>query len=138
MTMQRQKQREQLARFLKTHSQQPFAWGRFDCCLFAADCVALQTGIDYASEFRGHYQTRIGAARALKKVGFTSIEQAISAKLGQPINAKLCQRGDVVLLERPDGTQAAGVLFGGAVFATGEHGLERLPLSQAKNGWPIN
>lgn len=33
----------------------PFAWGVFDCCLYMADWVLDQTGIDPAPHLRGTY-----------------------------------------------------------------------------------
>ena len=48
-------------------ADKPFAWGTFDCCLFASDCFLAVTGIDPAVPFfRGRYESEL-QARALIK-----------------------------------------------------------------------
>ena len=48
--------------------QTNFAWGIFDCCLFAADVVQAVTGIDPAAPYRGYRGARQGM-RLLRRAG---------------------------------------------------------------------
>lgn len=47
----------------------PWAYGRHDCCLWLADWVLEQRGIDPAADLRGRYSTARGCARILKRAG---------------------------------------------------------------------
>lgn len=74
-----------------------FAYGAFDCCLFAADCVQAMTGIDYAAELRG-YTSKLDAYRIVAAYG--SLEAMITTLLGrEPVHRSQAHRGDVVLAE---------------------------------------
>ena len=46
-----------LADFIESRRERPFVWGQHDCCLFAADWVALATGQDPAETHRGKYDS---------------------------------------------------------------------------------
>ena len=125
-----------LAKFLAENQHRPFCWGSWDCCLFAADAVQVQTGIDYAADYRGSYRTELGAARLLKRHGHDSIRDAITAQLGEPLPATLCHRGDVVLVEH-NGVEAAGIIYAGKVMVLGDDGIEAHAMSYANVGWRI-
>jgi len=126
-----------LAQFLRESQNRPFAWGEWDCCLFAADAVQAQTGIDYAADYRDSYTTASGALRALKRHGHNTIRDAISAQLGEPLPAALCQRGDVVLVEVNDGELAAGILYAGCVCVLRDTGIDTVNLNAARIGWRV-
>lgn len=126
-----------LAKFIQECRKRPFEWGEFDCCLFAADAVHLMTGHDYAADFRGHYTTKIGAARALKNYGAGTIEATLEQQLGPYKTGIGYKRGDVCLVETDLG-DAAGVFFGGAVWTTSEKGLTALPATEIKKYWSID
>ena len=87
-------------------NEKPFAWGTHDCFTFAADCVLAMTGEDKMAKRRGKYKTELGANKMLKKIG--GVEKAITSELGEPIDPKLAQRGDVVCFITPLG-YAAGI-----------------------------
>ena len=80
---------ERLADFLAARRSMPFAWGSNDCCMFAADCVLLLTGKDFA-EFRGEYEDARRAAELLLQVG--GVEAIATRKLGDPIPWQMAQR----------------------------------------------
>ena len=58
---------ERLAEFIEARRLEPFAWGKNDCALFAADAVNLLIGVDYAESLRG-YTTERGALGDRKSV----------------------------------------------------------------------
>jgi hypothetical protein len=60
---------ERLAVYRDRVEEEPFVWGTHDCALFAAGCVNAMTGVDPAAAFRGTYDSRIGAAEALRDKG---------------------------------------------------------------------
>lgn len=98
----------------------PFQWGESDCCLFAANVVEEITGIDYAKGFRG-YDSRNGAVKKLRELGFSSLEQAISSVL-KPKNKNFAMRGDVVLI-RNAGRHIAGICVGEKAACQGKDGI---------------
>lgn len=58
-----------LPEFLDHASTTPFVWGGFDCCLFMADWVLDQRGIDPAPHLRGAYDTEEGCDALLARSG---------------------------------------------------------------------
>lgn len=68
-----------LPEFLRVARARPFAWGRHDCALFAADWVLNETGHDPAAAWRGRYRSEAGAARAIEAAG--GLEEAFDAAL---------------------------------------------------------
>lgn len=126
---------QQLNNLLKNHKDQPFVWGKNDCCLFAANTVLATTGKDLAAEFRGKYRTKMGAARILKKHGYQSIEQLLNAKLGTPIAPLTATTGDVALIENYDQERSAGIVFRSSVYCVGLRGLIQVPLSSVIYVW---
>ena len=84
---------ERLAEFIEARRLEPFAWGKNDCALFAADAVNLLIGVDYAESLRG-YTTERGALGKIKRAGGL---RAFAAALPEKPPG-LAQRGDVVLV----------------------------------------
>lgn len=122
-----------LLEFIASRRNTPFEWGVNDCCLFPADALKVLTGIDHASEFRGKYDSELGAAKALKKFGAGDLESTLTQKFGQPIAPLSAMRGDVALIDI-DGNTNIGLVFGN-VFCPGDNGLIEQPLSFAKCAW---
>lgn len=114
----------------------PFAWGNQDCALFAADCVQAMTGEDFAAPFRGRYDTALGSVRALKMMGYASLEEYVIAVLGEPINANTAGRGDVVMVDTPEG-KALGVVAGIEAAVAGVNGLVLMPRDCWLSAWRI-
>jgi len=128
---------EILAAELKKAAKKTFAWGSHDCCLFAADVAYAMTGEDYASEFRGHYSTSIGAAMALKKYGAGSIKATLTTKLGEPLPPMQAGRGDFVLADAGQG-DTVGICCGPqAAFVSINGGLLYLPMAAWICAWRI-
>lgn len=118
-----------------------FDWGRFDCCLWAADAVLAITGVDLAAGLRGTYCTREDAQRLVADRG--GLEKLIAdlCREGglEECPPALAQRGDVVLLPGRDGFPAAAAICVGAHAAapgpTG--GLALQPMALATAAWRI-
>lgn len=130
---------ERLATEIKAARKKSFAYGTFDCCLFAADCAKAITGIDYASELRG-YETKEEAYEIVARYG--SLEAMITALLGRdPIHPAMATVGDVViakvmLADGEDG-EAIGVCTGVNFRAPAARGLASFPMSAARLAWRV-
>jgi hypothetical protein len=110
----------------------PFAWGRQDCCLFAADCVLAVTGRDPAQDLRGAYRSANGAAAVLAELG--GLEAIADARLGPRVPVGSAQVGDVAMV-RIDGRDTGAIVAGSHMLAPGESGLVTIPMSEALVVW---
>lgn len=129
---------EMLQEQIKHAKLKSFEWGKFDCCLFAADTVYAMTGVDPVAEFRGRYSTRIGAAKLIKAAG--GFEAMITAVLGPPKSILKVSRGDVVLGEVSSLEHLGpvlGVCEGGVSWFVGEEGLIAIPTKCCTKSWGI-
>jgi len=112
--------------------QRRFAYGVHDCCVFAADCVMAQTGVDPMAGIRG-YRGEDAAQEIINEFG--SLSKAARAVLGRPYRGRKGQakRGDVVLGRILD-EWAVGVCLGQvAAFATiSQKGLVFVPMARAE------
>ena len=128
---------ELLAGKIDAARQQPFIWGKNDCCLFAAHCVEIITGVDLVGDYRS-YKTKAEALRLLKKYGgVAGIAEAIAKEQGIPkVSALHAQRGDVCLFDIGRG-DTLGIVAGEHIFAPGPKGLIGFPVLQAVRAWRI-
>ena len=116
----------------------PFAYGCWDCCLFAADIVEAMTGTDPAAELRGRYADVMEAMRIIRSYG--GMAAMLDELLGTaPIKPALASRGDVVLLHPPkDGDiEQIGTCLGDAAIVASESGPRFRPMSHAIAAWRI-
>ena len=130
--------------FLLKRAQEPFAWGKNDCSLFAADAILTFTGIDLADDFRGKYTDEAGAMELCKSVTGTATIEAAAAWCAQkhglvewtyPLMAK---RGDLVLVMESGRLISAVIHLNGREAVTvGQDGLKRLPISGVKRAWAV-
>lgn len=131
--------------YLQQCEARAFAWGEFDCALFAADWVLRLTGFDAAAEYRGRYRTAGGAARRLKAVTGGGLAEAATQALGEQLaSPAMARRGDVVLLqaETPEGeAHALGVVdetgMAIAVPTAAGAGITRYPVERAVTAWAV-
>ena len=124
-----------LTNFIQSRRNTPFVWGKNDCCLFPADAVLAMTGEDKAADFRGTYNSAIGAKRALKKKGYSNIEEALTSILGAPVSRLSVRRGDVVLVDY-EGQEVAGVMYG-QVLVPGVDQLATVSPLNIKKVWRV-
>jgi hypothetical protein len=106
-----------LANTITAAKERPFSWGSNDCCLFAADCALVQTGVDPALLWRGKYKTKLGATRLISRAG--GLVNILDSHYKR-VNPKHASRGDLVLFDGPNG-ETVGVFFSG-VWAVTEIG----------------
>lgn len=145
---------QDLAEFLETAANRPFAWGAHDCCLFVSEAIRIMTGTDIAEieHLRGNYHDERGAYRVLSRavfgkgrqirVGhFREAMERLAEEFGFPpwSHPALAQRGDVALVEDILGRIAPGIvdLTGRWVACLGPEGLLRLPLDRILIAWKI-
>lgn len=125
-----------LAAYLAPLRTRPFAWGTHDCCTFAAGAVEAMTGVDPMPEFRGHYSTAIGSARALRRFGAGTLEATIDTKF-ERVPAPLAQRGDVVMIRQFEGQSDGllGIAWSSFAIAVGAEGAREGLLRLNRADW---
>ena len=142
---------EKLDGSLLAHRAKPFAWGEHDCALSVCNHVLAMTGVDLAAEFRGKYGSEAEALAIIQKLYPSSPAPAtLSAAvehLAEALTAKhelselkplFAQRGDIVLLDTPQGTVLGLVTLDGQhVAVTGPKGLHRLGLRNVRRAWRV-
>lgn len=124
-----------LTEFIERRLDTPFAWGRSDCCLFAADAVLAITAVDHAAKFRGRYKTARGARQLLEASGGVAgmVERAGLIEVA-PL---LAQRGDVVLLETEHGDALGIVGMDGKCAGQGQRHLIFESIERARRAWRV-
>ena len=124
-----------LVAYLHEARLRPFAYGRHDCSLFAADCVAAMTGQDMAAPWRGRYTTLRGGIRVLRKAGYRD-HVALAASLFPEISPLSAQPGDLAVVPTDEGP-ALGVVQGEAVYLLGPTGLGLVSLLLAQRAFRV-
>ena len=111
---------------------QPFQPGILDCGLLLAGAVEALTGVDYASKFRGKYQTLEEGKERLQEVGFNNHFQFAQSILpmAHPSEAMI---GDGAIMRTDDDQFGLGVVIGSRVLCLTEHkGAVTFDLMEAK------
>lgn len=124
---------DRLAALFAARAAEPFAWGRHDCCLFAADAVLAVTGHDPAADLRGAYTTAAGAARVLEPFG--GVAGVAIARAGRVVPVALAQPGDVGLSHQDPARPTLAVWGGGAWHAAGAVGVVVVPTETVVRAW---
>jgi hypothetical protein len=120
---------ERLDALLWRLRDQPFAWGKHDCCTVAADAVLAVTGMDPIAQLRGSWAGPRQAVAVLRRAG--GLRSAVCSALGEPKPVEYAQRGDPVLL-RQAGRDAMGVCIGTQAVAAARVGLARVSMAPAR------
>lgn len=114
-----------------------FAWGKFDCALFACDCISAQTAVDPAVEFRGKYASETEAATL---GSLTAIAERVTAQFAMPeIAPGHAGRGDLVLVNNgtPQGALAIVDFTGAWAMCPGARGLIRVRRHRWQRAWRV-
>jgi hypothetical protein len=122
---------------LQERARRAFAWGKQDCCMFAAAMVKAMTGRNLARGFA--YKGKLGAAKLLKREGgVEGLIEGIAARYGLAEHQGVfyARRGDVCLIKLADG-EALGICMGAKIAGAGPKGVEFVPLAQAKRAWRV-
>lgn len=123
-----------LAEFVESRRDVGFARGKADCCMLVADAVQAMTGVDYAARWRGTYSTDKAAFRLLRDYG--GVAGVATLLLGPAVSPALAGRGDVVLIEAPEG-EALALCLGDKIAVQDRNGLTFAPTSAAKAAWKV-
>ncbi len=118
-----------LAAYLEPLRLRAFAWGSHDCCTFSAGAVEAMTLVDPMPEFRGHYSTAIGSARALRRFGKVTLAATLDAKF-ESVSAPLAQRGDIVMTGG-----LLGICLGAFLVAVGREGDHEGLIRIERSSW---
>ena len=129
-----------LAGYLELHRSTGFEFGRFDCCLFAADWVKLCTGQDPAKGLRG-YKSEPGALKLLKEHGGV---RGLADGVFPRVKLAFARRGDLVAYREPSlkgpawACNALGILEGRYGWFATRDGLRPVPReSLLKTAWKV-
>lgn len=116
--------RERLTSALAPFYNAPFSWGTHDCALgLACTVVEALTGADLREGWPP-YRTEAGALRALRKRGFSSLEEAVAAELPEALSKLSARTGDVALLKTEGSLgYALGVVNNSTLMVVGTDGL---------------
>lgn len=125
-----------LSAFLAANRDRPFAWGSWDCALFATACAAEITGEDRAAAFRARgYSDAHGAALALRELGKGTLVATMD-DLFDPQPVGFARRGDIVMANG-----ALGVCIGAVGLFVGEEGthegLVSIPRAEWTRAWRV-
>lgn len=130
---------ERLDAVIDAARDQPFAWGRHDCIIFAAACIRAMTDADPLADLPT-WDDRRRAAAVIRGAGKGGLVAAIThtiAPHGWPtITPALAGRGDLVIVRGRQGRFAA-IGIGSQVAAPGPNGLALAPMAQAFAAWRI-
>lgn len=93
-------------------------WGEFDCLRFGIEAAAAVGRRDLLPMVP-NYSTPIGAMRALRKMGFASIMEAMDAH-ATPISGARAMPGDIAYFDQPPMGMIGVVIGADAVFLHAE------------------
>lgn len=128
---------ERMAKIVEARRYVPFAWGRQDCCSFAADVTVALTGRDPLAAYRGRYASEAEADRLIGPAGLEAFVTRLMEDAGATeIPVIEAQRGDWALLVIGN-MPLVGVVLGAHVAAPGEDRLAFVPLRRAVRAWAI-
>lgn len=132
---------EALAKLLAQRQGQVFAWGVHDCCLWAADAIAAQLGVDPAADLRGRYATARQARLVVAMLG-GSLRAIATAALGQPLPHPMhACAGDVglVTFSQPGAPAdaALGVCLGEWWALPAAGGMTYRPMTESLASWRV-
>lgn len=116
-------------------ARRPFRYGEHDCALFTLDALAVMTGTDLASPFRGRYTTFRGGIRILRRAGFRDHLDLVGRHLAETSPAS-AGPGDLVVLEGAEGS-ALGVLQGEGIYCLRPSGLAVAPRAAAQRAFEV-
>jgi hypothetical protein len=121
-----------LYEFVESRRNMPFEWGKNDCALFAADAVLAMSGRDFATEYRGKYDTETKAKKILVKEG---LENLVDKNLLRYDNIKMTSRGSVILYEHE--VRGLGICIGSEFVAPGQDGILFFPMDLCLISWRV-
>lgn len=118
--------------------REPLNPGHFDCALWANDCVAVQTGFDLASQWRGQYSTIEEGMALINASGYANLSAIFEANtdLFRKVNRSEFVNGDIAVLETEQG-EGLGVVVNDVIYVVGLKGLGCAKTRRASYGFQI-
>lgn len=113
----------------------PFAWGRADCCRFAARVVEAMTDENPARLHAGLGTDARDAQQIVHAAG--GLQPMLAAALGEPIEATRAWRGDIMLVDALGMYQTVGICMGDRIACQGSDGVVYLPRRRAIAAWRV-
>jgi hypothetical protein len=84
-----------LSQFIADNRDREFAWGEWDCILFACAAAEAITGHDAAAAYRGQYSDEKGARAILRRLGQGTLLSTVDANFAaKPVSYAM--RGDLI------------------------------------------
>jgi hypothetical protein len=124
----------QLLQQIEAANKRTFAWGDHDCCLFAARCVDAMRGSEFAEELRLAYSDQASALAFVSSEG--GLEAALTARFGESFPWWKAHRGDLCLVNTPDGIGSVGICMGPTIACVSEtKGLTYVKIDKAARCW---
>jgi hypothetical protein len=105
-----------LLHFVDVNQHTPFEYGVFDCALWAADCLRVQTGFDIAERWRGKYTDLTSGMRLVKNDGFKDHVDVFAQQMYE-VPGSHAQFGDLVTVEGIDSMTSVGICMGHVIYA---------------------
>jgi len=127
---------ERLLERIEREADAPFVWGESDCLTFALDVVHAMLPELKRDELPS-YKDELGAARALAKLGFRDVGEALASRW-QEIPPAWAHRGDLGIIQNETATTA--VVFVGA-YVVGKDkpgGLQQVPRSLVRRAFRVS
>ena len=109
--------------FIYKNKDKPFAWGKWDCCVFANDCIKAMTGNNLIPK-ELKWKDEEGAMQSIKDYGGTllkSIDKACKEKNIKSIDKNYIGKGDLVVFK--EDTQLAGICDGCSILGPSSDGM---------------
>ena len=125
-----------LAAVIEAARSKPYVLGSHDCLRVACQAVEALTGADRWAEFEG-YKTKREALATIAQFGpdFTA---AIDWFFAAPsVDVRLARRGDICLVETPDGEEHLGVCLGRDTALLAPEGLIYFQTLLCKRAWRV-
>lgn len=128
--------RERLDAWVAKSHRLVFNPGIHDCGLNAASAVAAQTGVDFAAEYRGRYETLADGLALLRERGFED-HAALAASVLAEIPPAFAQVGDLAAVDFGNVGVALMVVAGHRLIAPMPHMAGNLPLMRASRAFAV-
>lgn len=129
---------KRLAAVVTRHQALPSDYARSNCYIIPDDAVLALTGRRmHPMLYRGGRgpKTDQGAARRLRRHGFTTVEDAFAARFAT-IPPTLAQRGDIGVVDR-NGVVSGGLFTAIGFMTRSAEKIEFLPVSDVKTAFRV-
>ena len=129
--------RSRLHRTLGEVQARPFAWGTWDCAVFANTCVQAMTGESLLSALGvPPYGDAAGAMAALAGLGYPDLEALLAAHF-EAAKPSYAYEGDIAVIDAPLTGTALGIVLGERIGVVTEHGYGTVPRSHMKAAYRV-